>query len=172
MKDAKGHGSNTRGTHSAGIEAALKPVKITSTGDSTINAFIGNKLVGRLILTTEGDDKHNSVFKVAVEPEYRGRGVATQMYQHAEKELGSPLRPSTALTDDGYAFWNHYRPEAVADDLRGIRGKLMGHDVTSSYGAGRVTSVGRNAAIATDVISNYSTWPVPKSEIERLRNAK
>jgi Acetyltransferase (GNAT) family len=175
MKDAKGHGSNPRGAHAEGVEAALRPVRVkssvTSNGMGQIDAYVGNTLAGRLILSKEGDDQHNSVFNVEVKPQFRGRGIATQMYQQAEKELGSQLRPSTALSDDGYAFWHHYRPEAVASDLRGIKDKLMGQRVTSSYGSGTINSVGRGAAIAKSD-DGYHEWPVPKAEIERLRNAK
>lgn len=89
-----------------------------------------------------------SVFNVEVKPAYRRLGIARRMYEAAEKDFG-PLTPSEALRDDGFEFWRRYRPEAVADDMRMHRDKLMGLRVPNASTEGLpiiIDSVGARSA--------------------------
>ena len=40
-----------------------------------------------------------------VEKQFRRQGVATAMYDFAKSQLDAPVKPSTAQTADGSAFW-------------------------------------------------------------------
>jgi GNAT superfamily N-acetyltransferase len=102
--------------------------------DSFYRAYDKNgKMAGALVVDPHRTPKE--VFKVAVDPEFRRRGVASAMYQQAEKDHGE-LTPSSALTDEGFEFWKGYRPESVKNDLRMHQKELMGAPVTSTYGEG------------------------------------
>lgn len=140
-------------------------VRIVDRGDGMFDAKVGNKIAGRLILDV--GDRKGTVFKVVVNEGYRRQGIARQLYEAVEKSIGGPLRPSSALADDGFAFWKSYRPEAVANDLRMHRDTLLGQPVTSSYGPGKITSVGSGGAIAT-IDGKNSTFFVPRQELERI----
>jgi GNAT superfamily N-acetyltransferase len=62
-------------------------------------------------------EDERSVFKVYVEESFRRKKVATKLYDHVEEQLarrGLHLRPSPALSDDGYAFWGARAPELLA----------------------------------------------------------
>lgn len=122
------------------------------------------KNVGSLTIWKE-DGKYSAA-EVAVHAAHRRKGVATGMYREAEKHFGE-LHPSSALSDDGHAFWSKYRPEAVKNDLRNHKHKLMGKETETHYGKGTITSVGRAAAIAT-LHHNGNTAPVKKDHIQKL----
>lgn len=123
------------------------------------------KNVGQLTLQKE--DGKTTAFEMAVHPSHRRKGIMTRMHQEAEKHFGD-IHPSKTLSDDGHAFWAKYRPEAVKDDLRTHRQKLMGKDVETHYGKGKITSIGSRAAIAT--LDSGKTAPAKKDHIQRLIN--
>lgn len=68
-----------------------------------IKAYIGDVFVGDLYLVQ--DDGNWVAYGVNVLPDYRRRGIATTLYNYAEKLLGIKLKPSSSQTDDGKAFW-------------------------------------------------------------------
>lgn len=95
---------------------------------SSVEAYSGDKRIGVMTLKIDrkrigplrspGLNRYEStqgdfVTGVIVNEEFRRRGVATAMYQAVEKALGKPLRPSAELLDDGRAFWQGFRPEAL-----------------------------------------------------------
>lgn len=59
--------------------------------------------------------------RVYVEKEYQRRGIATQMYDRAEKAIGEPLVPSHTQSRDAQAFWKRrlQKEEAPANSAGG-----------------------------------------------------
>lgn len=88
------------------------------------------------------------VMRVAVHPRYRRRGVATALYSHIEALIGEQLHPSHALSDEGFLFWNAYRPAAVAGDLRHRKDSLMGAKVIAKGRLATIVRVGASVVTA------------------------
>ncbi len=80
-------------------------------------AYIGNKEVAAVSLHSKSSEMGvrpgYSVHQMQTHPDFRGRGLMRLMHDHIEKDLGEPIQPSRALTKDGKAFWQRYRPEAL-----------------------------------------------------------
>lgn len=83
---------------------------------------------------------------VEVSLRQRGRGVATALYNAIEKDLGRKLRPSGALTEDGFAFWKARDPDALQDYVR--------------------TSVGSGYSPAADMIADIPRLEARVAELE------
>jgi len=105
-------------------------------------------------------------------PEWQGKGAMTAIHQSIEKDLGRPLHPSHALSDDGFKFWNKYRPDAVKNDLRHHTDHLMGKHVETAHGPGTITRVGSGVAIATLHKDNWSTSHVRRDELVKQGHLK
>jgi len=107
-----------------------------------------------------------SIFKSVTRPDYRRRGVMAHLYRHIEKHIGTPLTPASALSDEGHAFWSHYRPEAVKDDLRNHRDKLLGKPIRhDKYGPGVIDRVGARVAMAKK--ENGDEYPANRELLKR-----
>lgn len=106
-----------------------------------------NKIIGGAIWTHDVNHGKPAIHKVHVDPAYRKRGVATQLYKHIENHIGQQLHPAHSLSDDGFEFWKHYRPEAVKDDLRHHKDKLLGKSYTHErHGKGTIDGVSSRTA--------------------------
>lgn len=55
---------------------------------------------------------------VFVEEKHRRKGVATALYDFAEKHTGKPIVPSEKLSEDGAAFWQARNP-SLLDEMHG-----------------------------------------------------
>ncbi len=69
-----------------------------------VDAWSGRKKVGHASFGFDGRKTLRPQY-VEVEKEFRRKGVATQMYEYAEKLTGRKIKKSHDLTDDGKAFW-------------------------------------------------------------------
>lgn len=112
----------------------------------TFRAYKGKAVAGQLTINPYA--KPLEVFEIVTNPKYRGKGAATAMMRAAEAAHGT-IGPSNALSDDGFKFFNHYRPEAVANDLRNHTDKLVGQVVGTKHGPATVRSVGKVGVIVT-----------------------
>lgn len=67
----------------------------------------GKTVVGHVFIVLDGADGRDVAYgeDLAVQPRYRRLGLATRMYDFAEKEIGEPLVQSTLKTKQGEAFW-------------------------------------------------------------------
>jgi GNAT superfamily N-acetyltransferase len=95
-------------------------------------AYYKGRVAGAAVwMKTDINHAHDkpSMFKSVVNPEYRGKGVAYQLYHHIEKHIGQQLYPSSVLSDDGYEFWTKYRPDAVKDDFRKYKMFSLGKNI-------------------------------------------
>jgi hypothetical protein len=133
----------------------------------TFRAMKGPNIAGQLTVGRYSDPI--DVFEHVVKPAHQRKGAATAMMRAAEAVHGR-IAASPALTDEGFAFRNSYRPADVAGDMRHNRDKLMGKTVSNENGEGKITSIGRGAIIATR--DTGTTFVVPKPEIERLMAEK
>jgi nicotinamide mononucleotide adenylyltransferase len=118
---------------------------------------------------TWNDLKHGkfSIYKSETHPDYRRMGVMRGLYDYIEKTTGKELHPSSTLSNDGYEFWAKYRPEAVKDDLRRYKDKLIGKEVTHpTYGKGIISKVGSGITIAKK--ENGNTFPVTVDYLKKL----
>jgi ribosomal protein S18 acetylase RimI-like enzyme len=70
--------------------------------DVIIDAYVDDTFVGDLHVVKDGEWV---AYGVRVLPDWQRRGIATQLYNYAEKLLGVKLKPSSSQTDDGKAFW-------------------------------------------------------------------
>lgn len=144
------------------------PLKLTikEPRQGVFTAHYKGKRVGAVSTWNDLQHKKFSVFKSETHPDYRQRGVMTALYQHIETTTGKQLHPSSSLSDDGHAFWSKYRPEAVENDLRKHRGKLMDKEIDHPiHGKGRITSVGSGMATATR--DDGKTFPVNRDRALR-----
>lgn len=108
-----------------------------------VMARFGGKNVGALTLMRDRDTNKLTAFKMAVHPDHQRKGLMSAMHDAAQDAFG-PMEPDAALTDDGFAFWKGYRPDAVSNNLRFHADKLMGQTMQTRYGPGIVRSVGSN----------------------------
>jgi GNAT superfamily N-acetyltransferase len=76
---------------------------IRDLGKGTFVAEVNGEEVARANVADDGRGDH--LVSVRVEPQYRRRGIATQLYAGIEAALGRPLKPSETQTPDGSAFW-------------------------------------------------------------------
>jgi GNAT superfamily N-acetyltransferase len=131
------------------LEEEHIPVKIRQfkNNPNAFGAYHKNKRVGAAIHWNDITHGKPSIYKSEVHPDYRKKGVATQLYKHIEKHIGKELHPATSLSDDAFHFWKKYRPEAVKDDLRHHKDKLMGKEIEHPvHGKGKIESVGSGNA--------------------------
>lgn len=69
------------------------------------------KVIGTLNLASTGEDVPPFVQGVEVDKEWRRKGVATAMYQEADKIAGGKLMPSPDQTPEAKALWEKTFPE-------------------------------------------------------------
>jgi predicted N-acetyltransferase YhbS len=85
------------------IEFSLKNVD----DEYVVLSKINNKIIGELRFIKS---KYKPVLKagsVVVQPNYRRKGIATAMYDFAEKQLNLKFEKNTdVLTPDGKLFWS------------------------------------------------------------------
>jgi len=77
-------------------------------GGFTINANHDEQIIGHINVVA--DPKMNGdhfVDMVHVNDDYRGEGVASALYQTAEKHIGKFVKPSKFQLPDGKAFWRN-----------------------------------------------------------------
>jgi len=83
-------------------------IKTTNNVDYVIYAKVNNNIVGELHFIKS---KFKPVLKgtsVSVDPNYQRKGIASAMYEFAEKELGLKfIKSDDALTADGKLLWNN-----------------------------------------------------------------
>jgi GNAT superfamily N-acetyltransferase len=79
----------------------------------------GKTVVGHVFIVLDGYDGRDVAFgeDLAVQPRYRRLGLATRMYDFAEKEIGEPLYQSELKTDQGEAFWSARRKKRGLNKL-------------------------------------------------------
>lgn len=106
-------------------------------------AHYNGQPVGQLTLMRDRDSGDLTAFQMAVHPKHQRKGLMSAMHDAAEDAFG-PMQPDKTLTDDGFAFWKGYRPDAVSNNLRFHADKLMGQTMQTRYGPGTVKSVGSN----------------------------
>lgn len=86
----------------------LLTIKTTNNIDYVINAKAGNNIVGELHFVKS---KFKAVLKgasVSVDPNYQRKGIASSMYEFAEKELGLKfVKTDDVLTPDGRTLWDN-----------------------------------------------------------------
>jgi len=140
-------------------------LKIKERAGDIYTAYHKGKKVGHAQTWDEGGKF--SIYKSATHEDYRKRGVMTALYKHIESTTGKQLHPSSSLSDDAHGFWSKYRPEAVKDDLRNHREKLMGKEVEHPrHGKGVIDTV-----VAGGVgvkMPNGNTYTLHKNKVNHL----
>lgn len=114
-----------------------KPLSVEFTGKNSVVARVGKKVVGAAYAWQDSLNRF-VILKSAVSAPYRRRGVATAMYRAIETKAGVNLTPAASLSDDAFQFWQRYRPEAVAEDLRHRAAEVIGAKVVAD---GRVATI-------------------------------
>jgi len=135
-------------------------------------AHYRGKPVGQLTLSRDRDTGDLTAFQMAVSPKHQRKGLMSAMHDAAEQAFG-PVKPDKTLTDQGFAFWKGYRPEAVSDNLRFHADKLIGQTVKTPYGPGTVKSVGRtgmNADLTDPDRAGSTAWAHIRDNEDVLRN--
>ena len=111
----------------------------------TAIAKVGKRIVGIATAWHDSDGRW-VILQSEVRPKYRRRGIATAMYRSIEATSGKQLSPAISLSDDAFHFWNSYRPEAVANDLRHMP-ELIGRKVQKNGRPGRIIKAHGNIAV-------------------------
>ena len=90
------------------ISDILLTIKTTNNIDYVIYAKSSNNIVGELHFIKS---KFKPVLKggsITVDPNFRRKGIASSMYEFAEKELGLKfVKTDDVLTPDGHALWDN-----------------------------------------------------------------
>ena len=134
-------------------------------------AYHGKKRIGAAMTTKDIEHGKHSIWKSETHPDYRQKGVMRHIYNHIEKTTGKELHPSSTLSDDGHKFWQKFRPEAVKDDLRNHRDKLVGKEVEHShYGPGKIERVGRKGVLAAKPNGNTYHLSTDHPEVQKHLN--
>ena len=148
------------------LEEGKEEFTIHSPEPDVYYAYRGKTKVGQAATWNDLETNKFSVYKSATHPKYRRQGVMRAIYNHIETTTGKQLHPSSSLSSDGHAFWQRYRPEAVANDLRNHRDKLMGKVVHGKSGPATVTSVGSRGAMATYHHDNRTTTYLDREKLK------
>jgi GNAT superfamily N-acetyltransferase len=114
MKDNKGHGSNPRGAHSTGVQAALAKPNVWSDyrdyyhGDNygSIYADLGDKRIGHLDFSGNNLDQEARIQHIETDPDHRRQGVATAMLNKLREDY--PKLNWGGTTPDGTALKKAY----------------------------------------------------------------
>ena len=102
-----------------GMREQIIKALITKQGD-TFRAAVDGRNVGSLNLATRGP--YSTLTTVA--PDMQRRGIATQLYQAAEDDLGRPLVPSPmGLSDSAAAFWKRRLSEVDPEQKQKLLGE-------------------------------------------------
>jgi len=124
--------------------------------------------VGQLTLSRDRETGKLSAFQMAVHPDHQRKGLMSAMHDAAEDAFG-PMEPDKTLTDQGFAFWKGYRPDAVSNNLRFHTDKLMGQTVKTPYGPGTVRSVG-STGMNAELENGNTGWARAADNEDVLRN--
>ena len=66
-----------------------------------------------------------------VDPEFRGQGIATNMYA-VVRMLGANIHPSTTQSDDGKAMWNKWDQQGDAKHIKSMNAQMTEQDIEES----------------------------------------
>lgn len=114
MKDAKGHGSNKRGTHAIGIDKATLGAKVWS----DFRDFAGGDHYGSIYADHDGGRVGHLDFvgnkfgvrinHVGTEPAFQRKGVATALVDKLRSEFPTAKLDWGGTTPDGTRFKRAY----------------------------------------------------------------
>lgn len=77
-------------------------IEVTQPYPQSYDAFVGGQKAGNMSVSSSGPFASPTV----VEPDFRRKGVATALYDQAEKDMGRRMIPSPlGLSDDAVQFW-------------------------------------------------------------------
>lgn len=87
-------------------------IEWVQSGELYVGAYTNGQLIGsiKFVTTEDGEDLYSKT--TFIEPEYRGRGIAKEMYKFVH-ELGNDIRPSFSLSDAGRDMWKQFRKGKV-----------------------------------------------------------
>lgn len=75
---------------------------------NTVNAWVDDKPVGRIIWNGADHDEPYSVNTIDVHPDYQRQGIGTALFNHVKQNYEPQLQHSTNLTGEGAAFRNSF----------------------------------------------------------------
>ncbi len=122
MKDAKGHGSDSKGAHAVTVDqlghSALtipggyiqNDVRDSYHGDvyGSIEAIVRNQRVGKIDYASSGADNKTAVHMIETTPEARHHGIATHMMDRLKAEFPGRVVKWGGTTPEGEAFKRAY----------------------------------------------------------------
>ena len=77
-------------------------IEVTQPYPQSYDAFVGGQKAGNMSVSSSGPFASPTV----VEPDFRRKGVATALYDQAERDMGRRMIPSPlGLSDDAVQFW-------------------------------------------------------------------
>ena len=134
----------TRGTDPRDVqrvtEESERGITQSKQGEYDVLEFnMDGKKVGELFLSNVRGEKEIELLQV--DPEYRRMGVATALYDQAEK-IGA--KPSDNLTLDAYRFLKSRNPKLVKDSLYRYYDDLIGKKINSESINGEIVDVRNN----------------------------
>ena len=75
-----------------------------------VSAFYNGKKIGYASFTGKGKNQMMA-YQLEVDPKFRGNGIGTMMYHHAEKTIKRKIIPSRSRTVDAVKMWKRFKPE-------------------------------------------------------------
>jgi len=131
------------------------------------SAYYKGKRVGSAIYWKDLNHGNLSIYKSKTHPDFRKKGIMTQLYKHIENTLGKELYPSSTLSDDGFEFWKRFRPESVKNDLRHYKDNLIGKEVTHTiHGPAIIDTVSSGGVVARK--TNGNTFFLSKNKLKEI----
>jgi GNAT superfamily N-acetyltransferase len=108
-----------------GVRMGRMQVRLERVRADAFRAVVGKRVVGSACAWEDCNGRF-CILASYVRPDYRRRGIARSLYEAIESSCGRRLVPAASLSDAGFEFWQRFRPEAVSEDLRHVRAKLLG----------------------------------------------
>jgi len=87
-------------------------VEWVEAGELFVTAYDKNQQIGKAKFSTTDDGEDLYSKHTFIEPEYRGQGLAKEMYKFVHS-LGNDIRPSFSLSDAGRDMWKQFRKGKV-----------------------------------------------------------
>ena len=99
-----------------------------------------NQVIGHVSFSSHQYKDGLESLSTSVEPAWRGKGIATNMYA-VMRMLGVNIHPASTQSDDGKAMWSKWNKQGDAQHIKSMNPKMAEGDSGAKY---KVRSIGKD----------------------------